>query len=174
MTAKPSADAGRTPATGRFKLPSAEIGRWSAGTMVGLLAATALLVTWRRLAGELHTPLAPAALVCVGALVATGAAGIRIVWHRLPAETGTPQTDWLPAILPTASVLALGAALSLPGANTVGLVLFWGLLFAEEFWAWRPAARRRLRRGRKAPPSTRPLRVDPPQTPAPHLLQPSL
>ena len=160
MTAEPSVDSSPAAAAGSFDRPAAELRRWTAGTLVGLLWCAALLIGWRWLAGALNTSLRPEVLVFVGALVAGTTAGVRILWNRLPAEDGSPRVDWLMALLPTAAVFALGLALSWPKtpvsgnprAYAVGLVAFWLFLSAEELWAWKTAPRRRRPGGRNARP----------------------
>ncbi len=119
-----------------------------------------MLVGWRRLAGALSSPLQPSALLAVGVLLTLAAIGIRSAWYYLPAEAKTRGLDWSIALLPTAAVLALGAALSLPGTAPGGVAAFWALLVTEELWAWRSAVRRRLR---PASPGARAVRLAPPQ-----------
>jgi len=124
---------------------AAELGRWSVGTAVALLATAAVLVGWRRLAGALVSPLEPAALLGVGALVAVAAAGVRTVWHYIPGECKPVRLGWLVLVVPLVSVAALGAALTMPGTAGGGLIAFWVCLFVEESWAWRPVVWRTQR-----------------------------
>ena len=172
MTAEPSVDIRRAAAAGPLDRPAAELGRWSVGTLVGLLACTAALVGWRRLAGELKSPLPPLALLSVGGLLVAVAVGVRLSWHYLPAGYRSRQLDRLVALVPTVAVLALGTALSLPYTTVGGLVAlvgFWALLVTGELWAWGLLIRGSSPRSRSAPPSARPVRLDPPQAPAGHL-----
>ena len=168
MTAEPSADSSGAAAAGPFDRPMADLGRWSVGTLVGLLWCAALLIGWRRVAGALNRPLEALVLLAVGGLVAAVAVGLRIWWHRLPAEYRTSRRDWLIMLLPSAAVLSLGAALSLRGTGTWGLVVFWATLVGEELWAWRPAVWRRLPGRRKPAPGSRSIRVDAVAKPSPH------
>ncbi len=173
MPVEPSTDADGAVAPGSFARPFAgpmvEVARWSAGTSIGLLLAAAVLLGWRRLAGALHDPLELPALLVAGSLIAALAAGVRIAWSRLPPADRTVRRDRLLAVLSTVAVLILGMALSLPGTDHQGLLVFWALLAAGEVWAWRPAA---WRRSRRMPPARAagfiPARVDPPQAPSPH------
>ncbi len=68
------------------------------------------------------------------------------------------------------AVLTLGGALSLPGSSIIGLVAFWGVLAAEEGWAWAPAGWRRVLRRRPGAKVAKPtVRIDQPQLPRPHV-----
>jgi hypothetical protein len=138
MTAEPAVDSSPAAAAGPLDRPPAELRRWSAGTLVGLLWCAALLIGWRRLAGTISIPLQPALLLSVGGLVAIAAAGVRLVWRYLPAQPESSRPDRLISLLATAAVLAVGAALSLRGTSTWGLVAFWAMLVGEELWVWRP------------------------------------
>lgn len=171
MTAEPSLDFNRASAAGPLDRLTAELRRWSLGTLLGLLSIAALLVGWRRLAGGLSSELEPLALLSVGAVVAAVALSVRLLWHYLPVGYKSRRVDWLVALLPSSSVLALGAALSVPGTSTAGLIAFWALLTSEEVWAWRPAGWPRLRRGGTA--ADRSVRADPPRTSSPHPVLPA-
>jgi hypothetical protein len=166
MTAEPSVDSSGVAAAKSFDRPTVELGRWAVGTLVGLLWCAALLIGWRRLAEALSRPLEAPVLLVVAVLVAAVSIGLRTWWHRLPREHEAPLGNWLVAILPSAAVLCLGAALSLPGTTVGGLVAFWVPVAVAELWAWRPMAWRRLRQGSNRrptprPPSTEPERVPP-------------
>ncbi len=145
MTAEPAINLGRTASWDR---PAALLARWTAGAMVGLLATTAMLILWRRLASALHTPLDPLSLSAVGMTAIFVAGGARCLWHV------TSPIDWVVAALPSISLLGGGAALSLPGTSHAGLAVFWGLVAAEEFWVWRNLVRRSTHRKR---PSAQPV-----------------
>lgn len=151
-----------------FDRPMTEIGRWSIGTLVGLLWCAAMLVGWRRLAGALGKPLEPHVLLAVGALTAALAAGARVGWQQLDLEYGSRHIGRWVAILSTAGVFGLGAALSLRGTAPAALWAFWALLVAGECWAWRPAAWRRLRRRPGREPTVPLHRIDPAEVPRPH------
>ncbi len=168
MAVEPSAGISNT-AADRLDRSAAEIGRCSVGVLLGLLCLTALMVVWRRAAGALSHPLPSVALIAVGVTIAAVAVGIRLI-GRFQSPTESPpialnsRTPSI-AILTTASVLALGVALSLPGTTVGGLAAFWAVLIIEEFWAWRPNALRLLRRGSAAP---RPVRFDRAERHSPH------
>ncbi len=173
MAAEPSAGTSTT-AADRLDRAAAEIGRCSVGVLLGLLCLAALMVVWRRAAGALSHPLPSSALVAVGMTIAAVAVGIRLI-GRFQSPTESPPAESPPtalnsqtpsiAILTTATVLALGVALSLPGTTAGGLAAFWAVLIVEEFWAWRPGALRLLRRGSAAP---RPVRFDRAERHSPH------
>jgi hypothetical protein len=133
-----------------------ELGRWSVGTLVGLLWCAALLIGWRRLAEALSRPLEVPVLLVVGGLVAAVSVGLRIWWQRLARGREASPGDWLVVLLPSAAVLCLGAALSLPGTTIGGLVAFWVPVAVAEPWAWR-----RVRRGLDRRPRPRPSRAEP-------------
>jgi len=145
--------------------PTVELERFSAAALLGLLCAVVVLIGWRRLAGALSYPLPFTLLLPAGVLTAAAAAAVRLIWRCLPTNSKRSRLDWPATLLPSAAVLGLGGALSLPGTNLAGLAVFWMVLAVEEFWAWRPVVWRILRRGRSVPGS---IRLDPPQTPAPH------
>jgi len=152
MAAEPSANSTAAAVLGPWDRPAAELRRWAAGTLVGLLWCAALLIGWRRLAGTISIPLQPALLLAVGALVAVAAAGVRLARRCLPAQPEFSRPDRLIPLLASAAVLGLGAALSLPGTDPWGLAAFWAMLVGEESWAWRPATRRSPPSGREARP----------------------
>ena len=166
MPAETSVGANGTAAAGHFDRLGVELRRCSVGTLVGLLAMTAVLVGWRRLAGALNYPLETPALLLAGVLVAAMAGGARLLWRQVAAGPGALRTDWPLAVFLTAAVLGLGAALSLPDTDTGALIAFWALLALEEVWAWRPAVWRQLHRAGQPAPPTRPVRPDQPQSPS--------
>jgi hypothetical protein len=151
-----------------------DLARWTADTLLGLLATAALLVAWRRIAGALCSPLDPLALVAVGLVVAMAAGGVRWLWARLPAApvvgrsltaseheatSGDPaaaQVDAVrlrptgPSLLLSACVAILGLSLVLPETPLGGLLAFWTVVIVEEIWTWRPLGRRNRR---PAPPA---------------------
>jgi len=110
MTAERSVELSGT-AEGPWGRSAVELARWSAGVLVGLLTAAAVLIGWRRLAGALHRPLEPLVLLLAGALVAAAAAGIRILWQHLPAIENTRPRRWPVWLLTSVAVLGLAAAL---------------------------------------------------------------
>jgi len=129
------------------------MGRCSQQALLGLLSAAAVLVGWRRLAGALSSPLEPPVLLAAGAMVAAAALGARLPWRLGPKAARRSRPSWAQSLVLSASVLVLGASLSLPGTAASGLVALWAVLAAEELWAWRPLLWPRLRRG--SSPATR-------------------
>ena len=116
--------------------PPAQLRRWSAAGLLGLLALVALLVAWRRLAGALHAPLGPAALTLVRRGVGRrgGRRPLRPAAARMaPASFGGR----------TAAGLCPLAARQ----PTAGLLPFWAIVAGEEVWAWATV----LRGGRRRP-----------------------
>ncbi len=116
-----------------------------------ILPLAAVLVGWRRLAGALSHPLAPAAMVLAAASVAALAA---------LARSGRPRAGW--NLLLSAAVLLLGIALCVRGTAGGGLLGFWAILAGEEGWAWGRLLLPARRRGHRRPDAqqTRRLRVD--------------
>jgi hypothetical protein len=148
---------------------AAELARWTTGLLVAVLLSGAALLCWRRLAGALSNPLDPVSLLAVALPVAAMAAIARIIGKsRLPgARKGRFET--CRGVLLSASVLTTGAALSLNGTSLAGLVALWGILIAEEAWAWRPGSFPGLPNlPRWRGPRFRPVRVNAPQAVAPH------
>ena len=169
----PESPAGlRTTPAAALHQTAAEILRWLAAAMLGLLGMAALLLAWRRLAGALESPLGGSALLSVALVAAGAAAAVRILGRSAPKPPSSPWLDrvftWTP--LPVLGVI--GAALSLPGASPAALAAFWLILAAEESWSLRGPRReqRAAVRPRPAPLPVGQLRYDPPQPPPPHPL----
>ena len=168
MTPESSLSPARPPATAVLYRPAAELSRWSAGTLAGLLWLAAVVLLWRRLAGALSNPLELPVLLGAGTLIAAAAAAVRLLGFA--AWSGDkPWSDLWAACSLSAAVFGIGAALSLPGAAPGGLVAFWGILVFQECWAWRSIA------GLRLPPAAgavakrlRQVRVDPAQAVSPH------
>jgi hypothetical protein len=118
-----------------------ELARWFAASCAGLLLAAAAALVWRRLAGAVRTPLCWEGLVAIGLALAATAATARAAWRRSTRGLPGALRDRIVAGLITASLLALGGALSIPGTAPLGLVLFWGVMAGEEIAAWGPALR---------------------------------
>jgi hypothetical protein len=163
---------GATVAAASWDRPAAEIARWSAGTAAGLLLTAALLVAWRRLAGALVSPLEPPVLLAVAALLAATTGGVRLVWRRCSPDSRLRRGAAPLGLLLSAAVLALGASLSLPGSDARALLAFWTLLVAEECWAWWPTVWRQRHRAAPTGATPRPVRLDLPETSAPHAIPP--
>jgi hypothetical protein len=138
-----------------------------AAGLAALLISAAALLFWRRVTVQL-APLETTALLAVA--ISTAAAGIagRGAWSlQRPGHTGG-RLDWLVPGLLSVAVLSTAVALSLPETSPGGLFILWGILAAEELWAWRPAVWRPMRFRLPGPRTLDDFRVDPPQTSAPH------
>ena len=143
MTSQPSVDTGGALVGGQFGAPAAELARWTIVALAGLTLAAALLVASRRVAGALSAPLEVPLLLTSGFLWATATVGVRAAWNRLSIDRRHSRLELTVWIAPTAALLILGAALSLPGTSIAGLATFWSLLVLEEAWSWRRAPWRR-------------------------------
>lgn len=145
---------------------------WAAAMVAGLLLVVAGLVLWRRLAGALETPLPAPVLAGAGVLLAALAAGARLAWRRQSPQC-TPLTRGLVIELgPTAALVLLGIAWSLPGTSVLGLTALWGVILLEEAWSFRGVLIGRAGRldaplevGQSAPPAAE----NPPNVPIPIL-----
>jgi hypothetical protein len=139
MTSQPSVDTGGALVGGEFGAPAAELARWTIVALAGLTLTAALLVASRRVAGALSAPLEVPLLLTSGFLWAAATVGVREAWNRLSINRRHSRLELTVWIAPTAALLLLGAALSLPGTSVAGLAAFWGLLVLEEVWSWRRA-----------------------------------
>ena len=156
MIVEPSLEVGGGSVSGRLDRPVADLQHCSVGTLVGLLAAAALVLVWRRLAGALASPLPSSAMLLVGLTSAGAAACVRFPWKHAPRPGGhsgrldrSQALRWLALTSPSISLLAIGAALTLPGTPVGGLLVFWAVLGVEELYTWRP----RLGRHRRSRPT---------------------
>ena len=149
-----------------------------------LLVLAAVLILWRRLAGQLQQPLSVGMLLSCGVLLAGLAGAIRLLW--MPCRLTSLRTVTL--ALPAAAVLLIAASLSLPDHGAGALAAFWAVLAVEEavsiglFYRRAFASAGRKTRGGTPPPRPeqadqednddeqpeRRVRFDPPQEPAPH------
>jgi hypothetical protein len=169
MSSKPFAGTDVAGRLVRIPGPAAGLVRGTAAGCMGLLLLAAVVLGWRRLAGALVSPLEPPALLMAAVVIAAGAAAVRAAWRSRAGRSRAGRGDWFVAAILSAAVLAVGAALSLPGTSPVGLVVFWALLAAEEGCAWGPAGWRRLVARRPlARPAERTVRMDPAQSAVPH------
>jgi hypothetical protein len=100
---------------------------------LGLLLLAALVVVWRRLAGALTSASNPVILVLTGIWIAGAAVAAR---HARRFPTTPTRKDLLFSGALSLAVLALAAALSLPGQGAGALGLFWLVLLGEETWGW--------------------------------------
>ena len=114
-----------------FQLPSlgaALAGRrnmWIAGllaaTLAVALALASVFIGIRRIDGRLGEPLSPIALLATGVIVATAAAGARLLaWRDWPIPMDRRAAviiRWLPGV----AAVALAVGVSLPGSSLVGI-----------------------------------------------------
>lgn len=157
------ADAGTS--LGPVAGPIEGIARATTAILPGLLLLVAAVLWWRRLAGAASRPLEPTALLLVGTLVAAAAIVVRVAARSGFADRQAARPDRFVAAVVSAGVLAVGAALSLPGTSPGGLILLWGLVAAEECGAWGSAGWRRLRVHREGIALPKPeVRLDPPRS----------
>jgi len=145
MTSQPAMEIERTAAVRSFDPSIAALLRWSFGALAGLLLLAAVLVAWRRLAGALGSPLDPGVLLCVGALLAFVAVGLRMSWDRLALPLRARAVGWGVRGLLSAAVLIMAVSVSVAGTAPGALAAFWALVAAEELWAWRRAIWRKHR-----------------------------
>lgn len=105
-----------------------------------LLVFAAIVLWWRRLAGALVNPLEPAALLSAAVIVAAAAAAIRrgVLDTLAPEGQRWGRTRFARCVAWTvsASVVAIGTALSLHDTSVSGLVVFWTILAGAELWGW--------------------------------------
>ena len=151
-------------ADGRWPMRAvADLGRWVALALAGLLAAAAVLVLARRSAGAMSQPLPPPATLGAGVILAAVAAAIRLLLRRFSTAGRTMHFAL------TVSTAVLAAALTFPQNAVWVNVALWALLGVEEAWAWR-ARRERPPLSTDTIPQVdttpRDVRVDPP--PRPH------
>ena len=146
-----------------------ELVRWTARLLVVVLTLGAALLCWRRAVGALSNPLGSASLLAVALPVVAIAVIARAAGKFRSAGARSGSIETCQAVLLSVAVLATGAALSLRGTPLAGLVALWGILIAEEAWAWRPGTLPGLSKmPRWRWPRFRPVRVDAPQAVAPH------
>lgn len=173
MNPEPPAGVETAAGLGRLARPTAELARWLGVALAAVLLAAAMVLGWRRVAGALSAPLSPAALLLVATLLAAVALGARWAWSYGREREPTSLAARSAALSLSAALVAIGATLSLPGTSVGGLLLFWGILVAEECWAWRRAGRRRLAPGRSSGPAVELNRTHAPQRFEPRAAQPS-
>ncbi len=126
-------------AANRPALRAAELAGFLATVLTALLGLAALLVGWRRLAGALDQPLAPAGLLAAGVLTAAVAATLHAARDR---RRGSRSGRLFVHALVSASLAVLAAGVTLRGTNPLALGAFWSILAGEECWAWRRTRRR--------------------------------
>jgi hypothetical protein len=112
-----------------------------AATLLGLLAAAAAVVVWRRLAGALVQSLDPIVLLSASGLAATTAATIRIVWLPMRGKRAS-QFESTGMVIASLAAAAFVAGLLVPGTSIAFMLLAGAIIAAEEIWAWRTYLRR--------------------------------
>jgi hypothetical protein len=138
--------------------------------ILGLLLASLTLIA-RRAAGGLSIPLPTAALAATGVIAAAVAAASR--WLGRGDASWSSLLGRLAVLLPSFALIALGAAITLPGSPPLGLALLWIAIAAEEAWTWRQwrraAGMPAVRRDQTATPRSAQVE-DSVQPPIPHRL----
>lgn len=107
---------------------------WTTSAAASGLTALALLLIWRRAAGAIHDPLPASALLLTAFLLATIAAVVHWV-GKLSFNENSPGI--IANVALSIALLAVAAAICVPGTSAAGLVFLWTILIAEEAWAWR-------------------------------------
>ena len=160
MNPEPPAVVETAPGLGQLARPIAELARWMGAMLAAMLLAAAIVLCWRRVAGALSAPLQPGALLLAATLLAAVAVGARLAWEYGAGRERTSLPARSVGLSLSAALLAIGAMVSLPGTSAGGLFMFWGILAAEECWAWRRPAWRRLARNRWSWPPVHLKRAD--------------
>jgi len=159
MNPEPPAVVETTPGLGQLPRPIAELARWMGVMLTGMLLAAAVVLCWRHVAGALSTPLEP---LLVAALVAAVAVGARLAWEFAAGGRRGSLPGRFAAVSVSATIVVIGFMLS-PGTSAAGRTVLWGILAAEECWAWGRAGWRRLARNRWGWPAVHLKRTDAPQ-----------
>jgi hypothetical protein len=107
------------------------------GVLMLALALASLALIVRRGAGGLSSPLSVAALAATGAIAAIIAASIRWLVDDISSSGGFSPRGQLVLWLPSVALIAMAAAVSLPGSSPIGLAFLWLVTTAEEVWSWR-------------------------------------
>jgi hypothetical protein len=153
-------------------------------SLCALLVLVAVLILWRRLAGQLQQPLPAGVLLLCGVAFAGLAGVIRLLWMRCRLNS----LRMTALVLPGIALLLIAASLSLPGHGFLAVAAFWAIIAVEEaasiglfyrrtFVPAAPKARRDIASPRSEQDDEedhdeeqpeRHVRFDPPQKPAPH------
>jgi len=101
--------------------------------VLNLTIATLALFVWvRLLQARLTQPLTLQHALVVAAISAAAALTIRLCWFSTDSA-GLSSFDGLMRWGPTAALVAVAVALTLPGTPLQALLVIWGLIAAEEF-----------------------------------------
>lgn len=111
--------------------------------LLGILAAGAAVLLWRRLAGGLHGPLLWPVGLCTGLVLCGLTAGFRRSsrrgWSCIVTRRG-----WLADASVTALVAVAGASLTLGGTSPEGILALWVPVVIGETWGWSQRGQREL------------------------------
>jgi hypothetical protein len=138
-------------------------------TLLAMLTLAGILLLVRRLSGALVEPLPVFTLFAVGMLLAGAGLLIRRV---LAHDAELSQWQFALGCAVSMAVLFWMLAITLPGTNPLGLVLFCGVILLEEGWSW---GRFRAANGSSVPSpaasavETAEIPGAPPQRPSPAL-----
>jgi hypothetical protein len=102
------------------------------------LITLATLFVARRISGALTTPLGTLSLL----VTACAVAGCALLARRLRLRSSRHSS--IASAVISFAVLAIAAALSLPGTNVFGIVVLWTIVVAEEAWSWRRLLRKNV------------------------------
>ena len=122
-----------------FRLPALARRSWHyliGQTLTCIVATAAVLLTARRLAGALLTPLSANALIVVALVFCAAAIGAVYLRRDLPADTAKIARKLQRSILGL-SLLAVAISLSLPGSSPLGVTAMWLAIVGSEFLLWK-------------------------------------
>jgi hypothetical protein len=105
-----------------------------AWSLAGALFLSSAWLLFRRLTGELGTPLEGGVLASVGVCAVLCAATARLLWRG--ATYGTANSLWrFRDGLPTVALVFIATSASVPGSSVAAIVLLWTMIAAEEIAA---------------------------------------
>ncbi len=134
-------------------------------TAIALGAAAAGLLLFRRLSGAIALPVSEPVLAWTGLVMAGYVVVLRLSWFTLVRDDPHGARPFSPLeccliTTVTLSVVAVAASLSIPGTETVGLLLLWslplGMELAMAVWANRMSSHWGLRFGGHTRPNIGP------------------
>jgi len=124
-----------------FRLPAVARRTWRyliGQSLTCIVATAAVLLTARRLAGALLTPLSALALIGVALCFSAAALGAIYLQSRVRSETagfGPSNQPWML----TLSLFAIAISLSLAGSSGLGLAAMWLAIVGTEIAIWKSA-----------------------------------